>query len=178
LLKKKFGAPEAIMEWTYNIHDAAHRYRTESADCLIFYDILTDGMFEDIYSWMQAKLDRLKVLLHRLESLEFKDGKAIAGEQLPKRVLFEALRSLWSADKEIERQMNDVKAALEFDQPGDFISYSSLIENEADSLFFEFVKQREIELRNEYLQSLDVSEQNMAIMSRGDTDHLFHFRKH
>nr|KAJ3421506.1 Translin-associated factor X-interacting protein 1 [Polyrhizophydium stewartii] len=162
-LKKRFGAQEIIAEWGYNIMDACKRHGFQSPDCQLFYDILNDGVEEEVYHRVQLCIERLKNVFYRLD-LHIHDGKARGF--VPRAELMIALKKFWPSKSDQQREMleNDCLSrrenltidaqALDSDQPGSSITYRWLFESEGESIFLDVVREQEIEQRTQYIQGL------------------------
>ncbi|RKO87137.1 hypothetical protein BDK51DRAFT_26657, partial [Blyttiomyces helicus] len=150
-LKKRFGSQEAVAEWGYNLVDACRRHRFQSVDCQLFADIASGALEEEVYHDQMRMVERLKAVFHRLD-VDVNGGRARG--IVPKAHAIESLRAFWpgKGDKEIDQMKN----ALEADQPGDNLTYRWLFQNDSECVLLDVVREQEMEARESYMNGLSL----------------------
>ncbi|TPX62288.1 hypothetical protein PhCBS80983_g00512 [Powellomyces hirtus] len=148
-LKKRFGTQEIIAEFGYNIHEACKKHQFQSVECLLFFNILTDSLDEQVYHHQSHMIERLKNVLYRLD-VDLHEGKARG--IVPKKDVMVALKHYWPMKS--ETQIQQLSHALDADQPGGNLTYRWLFQNEADCMFLDIVREQEMEMREKYLTGL------------------------
>ncbi|KAJ3409579.1 Translin-associated factor X-interacting protein 1 [Chytridiales sp. JEL 0842] len=150
-LKKRFGSQDVIVEWGYNIHEACKKHAAQSVDCKLFFDVLTDGVDEDVYHYVKSVIEHLKNAIHKHDSI-IHDGKARG--VIPKSAIPHILKDFWPYKDETSIQQ--LIAALDSDQSGETVSYQWLFQSGTESLFLDIVKEQELVMRDTYLTELTV----------------------
>ncbi|KAI9349447.1 hypothetical protein DFJ73DRAFT_833583 [Zopfochytrium polystomum] len=148
-LKKKFSTQEGVAEWGYNIFHAAKRFASSSVDCLVFYEILTAEMTEEMHHHLQNVVERTRSLFHKHDTL-LNDGRAKG--IIPKSEVSKILRLGWPHKS--EGSLLQLQTALEADQPGEYFSYQWVFQASHESMFLEILKEQEVQARDAYIADL------------------------
>jgi len=160
-LKNKYTIPEEIVDWAYNLVDAALRYKYD-ADCEMFWKVITHQLDESVY-WDEFEMTNgFIALLQKLDMNE--TGGKVTG-RIPKNTLVKAMRKWFPCKTDI--RFNKLKRALNKEEAaaGPKVHYVHLFAEDKDfnqGPFAEMVRDQHLEERVEYLEDLEVSLQERA----------------
>ncbi|KAJ3195745.1 Translin-associated factor X-interacting protein 1 [Irineochytrium annulatum] len=146
-LKKRFGTQDAVAEWGYNLHEAAKKHGFQSNQAHMFFEILTGNMEEEVYHHQQAMIERVKSALQKHDTI-INDGRAKG--VLSKQDAALVLKEFWPGKTEAD--LDQLRNAIDADQPGDLITYQWLFQSDVDSLFLEIVREQYMDTREKYLR--------------------------
>ncbi|KAI8816436.1 uncharacterized protein EV422DRAFT_293783 [Fimicolochytrium jonesii] len=160
-LKKRFGSQDIVAEFGYNIHEACKKHRFQSVECLLFYDILTEQLNEDVHHHQTRQMERLKNHFYR-HDVDLHEGKARG--IVPKENAIEGLRSYWP--EKTQKQLEQLRHAMDADQPGPNLTYRWLFQTDSDCMFLDIVQEQEMEMREIYIAGLTVRNRRKGLKAK------------
>ena len=148
-LKKRFGNHDIVIEFGYNIYESCRRYSTQSTECLIFFNILSNVYNDSVYHYVSEQLLNLEN--------EFKNQDClihgIHTGFIPKPIAFKVLSML----NKTNEQSSQLKNSIDLDFPGDQVSIKWLFEGNNDSILVDTFKEQIIEEMEIYISGLRVA---------------------
>jgi hypothetical protein len=164
-LTKRFKSPLAVVEYGYNLVDALERYGHDP-DCAMFYKVLKGEISMEVWEHSEAEVDGLLAVCREMDRAENAEGGApqkLKG-MVPKALLFPRLPGYFASKSLANIEV--LTQALDSDQPGPFIEYENLTEEDRDGNQGEFIEA----VRNQYIEEREayVSELFDALLDRSE----------
>lgn len=152
-LKKKFSTQEVVVEWAMNLYEASRKHAEESAECQMFFNVVTNKYSESIYHHVVRKRELLREMFHEMDAA-IHDGKGVGF--IPREKAFAVLHGM--KDARTPGQIDQLKNAIDADQPqAERLSYRWLFDNTNDSMFSNVLGLQELEIQRKYIDGLQKS---------------------
>eukprot|EP00658_Telonema_sp_P-2_P032167 TRINITY_DN2388_c0_g3_i1.p1 TRINITY_DN2388_c0_g3~~TRINITY_DN2388_c0_g3_i1.p1 ORF type:complete len:342 (-),score=98.38 TRINITY_DN2388_c0_g3_i1:308-1333(-) len=170
-LKKKFGTIANVVDWGYNLLDAALKFKYD-ADCEVFLRVLTKELDESVYWDRQQTMTNF---VRELQKLDKREHLTITGE-LPKHRVTQALKDMFPL--KTRARMAKIKRSLKKEasyEKGKDIEYARLFaedENFNQGPFAEMILDQLVAERDEYLEDLKAALKDVSRSSDDEDPEL------
>eukprot|EP00002_Diphylleia_rotans_P025806 TRINITY_DN5122_c0_g1_i1.p1 TRINITY_DN5122_c0_g1~~TRINITY_DN5122_c0_g1_i1.p1 ORF type:complete len:286 (-),score=52.16 TRINITY_DN5122_c0_g1_i1:442-1269(-) len=151
-LKKKYENQDLIADWGYNFINGLEKYYYDS-DIKLFHRILTGQLLEEVYIDDQDLLSDIEKNLGK--ALDSQTDNLVKAT-VTKEQLWHTLKDMFPT--KTRKQMDMLRDAVNFDQPGSIVDYHKLFEEDSEynqSAFVETVRHQIMEEREKYLNEID-----------------------
>jgi hypothetical protein len=134
-LKKKFGSPDVVTDYAYNIYYASQYHGKQNAECEVFFRILNEEYDDSKWQQIQDIEQNLRLEFLNLD----KELHGIPRAYVPKLEALDLLRDHFQNKNAGE--LRELQAALEVDQSGK-VHYEWLFENDENGVFLNTLRRQ------------------------------------